>query len=105
MPSPQEEVTRRNKGTSGIKYRNVVNRLILDTTCMDMRLRSIIYQGVFNPSVFVKPSLRPPGGPRAAPVIGPRGGSESCDWLELLDQISPNLANSEMKRLSSLIRP
>ena len=55
--------------------------------------------------MLLKPSLQPPGGPRAAPVIGPRGGSESCDWLELLDQISPNLANSEMKRLSSLIRP
>jgi hypothetical protein len=36
-------------------------------------------------------------------VIGPRGGSEICDWLDLLNQISPNLAKSEMKRLSPLI--
>ena len=36
-------------------------------------------------------------------MIGPRGGTEICDWLDLLDQISPNLAKSEMKRLSPLI--
>ena len=35
----------------------------------------------------IKPSLRPPGGSEPAPVIGPRGGSESCDWLDHLDQI------------------
>jgi hypothetical protein len=35
----------------------------------------------------LKPSLRPFEGSRADPVIGPCGGSESCDWLELLDHI------------------
>jgi len=61
-------------------------------------------QGVVKPETGFKPSLRPPGGPRVAPVIGPRGALEICDWLELPDQISPNLAKSEMKPLSSLIR-
>jgi hypothetical protein len=38
-----------------------------------------------------KPSLRDVNVPEDPHVIGPRGGSESCDSLDLPDQISPNL--------------
>jgi len=38
-------------------------------------------------------------------VIGPRGGTEICDWLDLLDQISTNLAKFERNCASSLIHP
>ncbi len=62
-----------------------------------------LIQGVVISETGFKPSLRPPGGPEDPLVIGPRGGTEICDWLDLLDQISPNLAKFEMKRLSPLI--
>jgi len=56
-----------------------------------------------NPDTEFKPSLRPPGGAEGPLVIGTRGGTDICDWLDLLDQMSVNLAKSEMKRLSPLI--
>ena len=53
---------------------------------------------------FLNPVSGCPGGLKAISlVIGPHGGTEICDWLHLLDQISPNLVKSEMKRLSPLI--
>ena len=42
----------------------------------------------------IKPSLRPPRGAEGPLVIGPRGGTEVCDWLDIYTkshQILPNL--------------
>ena len=53
--------------------------------------------------VSLNPVSDPTVGSEDPHVIGPRGGTEICDWLDLLDQISPNLAKFERNCASSLI--